>query len=342
MKFSSVKELALTTSVLLSILCFSLLNGLFYYLNLQQDILSFGIVSITIGLFHYLLYIFSANRFIKNRIRLIYKNIYRTQKQVITRKTSIKKVEGQVDAWMKDTKSELDELREREAYRREFIGNVSHELKTPIFNIQGYLLTLLDGALHDEEINEKYLQRANKSVERMIHIVEDLEQITKLEARAIQVELQKADIIPIAREVMEILELKAKKKNIRLQFKKDPIYPIYVMCDPEKIKQVLINLFVNAIKYGKENGYASISFEKMDDKILIEVEDNGIGIKEEHLPRLFERFYRADKGRSREYGGTGLGLSIVKHLIEAHGGFVNVRSSLNEGSAFSFTLKQAK
>ncbi len=342
MKFSSVKELGFIISLVLGMLSFFSLQLIGEISGYTIGILYAAGFSVLISICQYILFFYITNNFIKKRIRLIYKNIYRTQKEVIARETNISAVEGQVKAWAEDTKSELDELREREAFRREFIGNVSHELKTPIFNIQGYLLTLLDGALYDSNINEKYLQRANKSVERMIHIVQDLEQITKLESRVIQIELQKADLVPIVKEVMELLELKAKKKNITLSFKNEPIYPIWVECDTEKIKQVLINLFVNAIKYGNDDGFVRIAFEDMDNRVQIEVKDNGVGIAEEHLPRLFERFYRVSKSRSRDDGGTGLGLSIVKHLIEAHGGLINVQSTPAVGSTFTFSLKRAK
>ncbi len=342
MKFSSVNELGFIISLVLGILSFISLQVLEKLTGISIHLWATIAFSFVISIGQYILYFYITNNFIKKRIRLIYKNIYRTQKEVINRETNISAVEGQVEAWAKDTKSELEDLRERESFRREFIGNVSHELKTPIFNIQGYLLTLLDGALYDSNINEKYLQRANKSVERMIHIVQDLEQITKLEAKAIQVDLQKTDLVPIVREVLELLELKAKKKNITLSFKKEPIYPIYVECDTEKIKQVLVNLFVNAIKYGVDGGFVKIAFEDMDNRVLIEVKDNGVGIAEEHLPRLFERFYRVSKSRSRDDGGTGLGLSIVKHLIEAHGGLINVQSTPEVGSTFTFSLKRAK
>ncbi len=342
MKFTSVKELGFIISLVLGILSYfslQLLSGLY---KIALESWQIALFSVVISICQYVLFYFITNKFIKKRIRLIYKNIYRTQKEVIDSKTNISAVEDQVNAWAEDTKSELDELREREAFRREFIGNVSHELKTPIFNIQGYLLTLLDGALYDSNINEKYLQRANKSVDRMIHIVQDLEQITKLEARVIQVNLQKTDLVPIVKEVMELLELKAKKRDIIISFKKEPIYPIYVECDTEKIKQVLINLIVNAIKYGKEGGQVRIAFEDMDYRVLVEVKDDGVGIAEEHLPRIFERFYRVSKSRSRDDGGTGLGLSIVKHLIEAHGGMINVQSTPEVGSTFTFSLKRAK
>ncbi len=340
MNFSSVKELAFITSLVLGALSFFSLQLLGELSSNTIDLWWAIGFSVIISICQFFLFYFSTNKFIKKRIRLIYKNIYRTQKEVITRKTNISEVEDQVKTWAEDTKSELDDLREREAFRREFIGNVSHELKTPIFNIQGYLLTLLDGALYDSKINEKYLLRANKSVERMIHIVEDLEQITKLEARVIQIDVKTIDLVYVVKEVMELLELKAKKKNITLSFREEPIYPVLVECDTEKIKQVLINLFVNAIKYGNNGGYVRISFEDMGNRVFIEVKDNGEGIAEEHLPRLFERFYRVSRSRSRDDGGTGLGLSIVKHLIEAHGGVINVRSTLGEGSTFTFSLKK--
>ena len=228
-----------------------------------------------------------------------------------------------------------------ETFRREFVGNVSHELKTPIFNIQGYIHTLLDGALYDEEVNIKYLNRTVKSIDRMISIVSDLEVISSLEFNQGELDISNWDIIQLLQEIMDQNEMKAKKSSVTLGFDKDSYSPIYVSADRDQIHHVVTNLIVNSIKYGKENGATEVRVLSMGDHILVEVSDNGIGISQDNLPRLFERFYRVDKSRSRKEGGTGLGLSIVKHILEAHNQTINVRSTDDVGSTFSFTLAKS-
>ena len=231
-----------------------------------------------------------------------------------------------------------------EAYRREFIGNLAHELKTPIFNIQGYISTLIDEEESTDEeasIRQKYLNNAEKNIERMISLIHDLDTVSRLESGTTQLEIEKFDIVYMAREILEMQEIRAQEKNIRLQLKEN-YAPIYVYGDINSIKQVLTNLVVNSIIYGNENGSTRVSFFDMDENILVEVADDGPGISEEHLSRLFERFYRVDKSRSRNQGGTGLGLAIVKHIIEAHRQTINVRSKPGKGATFSFTLKKYK
>ena len=215
-----------------------------------------------------------------------------------------------------------------------------HELKTPIFNIQGYVLSLLDGGLDDPEIRKEYLIRTDKNINRMIHIVEDLEAISKLESGELKLTLERIDIIILVREVFEFLDMVASKSNIKLMFGKNYEKAVFVNADKEKIRQVLINLIDNSIKYGNKGGTTTVSFFDMDENILIEVTDTGIGVEQNDIPRLFERFYRTDKGRSREHGGTGLGLAIVKHIIEAHNQTINVRSTIGIGTTFAFTLKK--
>ena len=249
-------------------------------------------------------------------------------------------LEQQVNAWSEERKEEIEQLEKLENYRKEFLGNVSHELKTPIFNIQGYISTLLDGGLEDKTINLDYLKRAEKSVYRMIAIVEDLQTITQLEKGELEIEEERFDIVALAKDVIDAQELKAKEKKISLELANDPASLVFVFADRFRIRQVLVNLVVNSVRYGKENGKTTIKISDVGEKIIIEVADTGIGIPPEHLPRVFERFYRADKSRSREQGGTGLGLSIVKHILEAHGQTINVMSTEGAGSVFSFTLKK--
>jgi two-component system phosphate regulon sensor histidine kinase PhoR len=295
----------------------------------------------------YFLIRFGVEQFIYRKVKIIYKNIHELkigsefEEEELARSTDLDLVTREVSEWATQNRNEIAELRERESFRREFIGNISHELKTPIFNIQGYLLTLLDGAIDDQEINRRYLKRANKSVDRMINIIEDLETISALESDRVRINYEIFDLVELVEGVHELVEDKAKKRKIKLLINKDLDRPVKVRADRAKIEQVLINLVGNAIKYGNENGQVEIRFFDMDKHILTEVNDDGVGIPPEDLPRVFERFYRVDKSRSRDAGGTGLGLSIVKHIIESHKETINVRSSENKGSTFSFTLKKA-
>lgn len=305
------------------------------------------LISSLLFLMAYFLIRFGVEQFIYRKVKIIYKNIHELkigsefEETELARSTDLDQVTKEVAEWATQNRNEIAELRERESFRREFIGNISHELKTPIFNIQGYLLTLLDGAIDDQEINRRYLKRANKSVDRMINIIEDLEIISALESDRVQINYKSFELVDLVEGVFELLEDKAQKRKIKLLINKELDRPIKVMADRAKIEQVLINLVGNAIKYGKEKGMVEMRFFDMDKHILVEVNDDGVGIPPEDLPRVFERFYRVDKSRSRDAGGTGLGLSIVKHIIESHKQTINVRSSENKGSTFSFTLKKA-
>lgn len=291
------------------------------------------------------------NDFIFERIRVIYKTVLnqrhskeQTKRVMRQNEDIIEKVDSDVRQWADRQLTEIETLKAQEEFRREFIGNVSHELKTPIFNIQGYIHTLLDGGLEDEEINRKFLKRAGKSVERMISIVEDLEMIGRLENSQFDMEIAPVNILELARDIIEISEMKAEKRDITIRFNRKYDRSIMVMADADRIKQVYVNLIDNSIKYGSAGGYIELRFYDMDQHVLCEVADDGSGIEEKHISRLFERFYRVDKARDRNAGGTGLGLSIVKHIIEGHGETVNVRSSTGDdsGTTFSFTLRKAK
>lgn len=252
----------------------------------------------------------------------------------------LEKTKHEVEVWAQERRDETERLKKLEVYRKEYLGNVSHELKTPIFNIQGYVLTLLDGGLEDPNINRNYLQRAEKSVERMISIVEDLEAITQLESGELQLELEKFDINILIKEVYEAQEMRASARGIKLNSMFVDNRQSIVFADKFRIRQVLTNLIVNSIKYGKDDGETTVKCNDIGDSYLIEVADNGIGIPRQDSERVFERFYRVDKGRSRSQGGTGLGLAIVKHIIEAHGQNIQVISTEGAGSVFSFTLKK--
>ena len=256
----------------------------------------------------------------------------------------VENISKELNAWADDNDKEITRLKDAEKFRKQYLGNVAHELKTPVFNIQGYISTLLDGGLEDELINRKYLERAEKSVVRMINIIRDLDTISVLENDMMLMKPESFDIVALAKDIAEQAEIEAVKKNITLTVKFSQNLPsrFWVSADKFYIGQVLENIIINSIRYGKEGGHTKIDFRDMLDKILIEVEDDGIGIAKSDLPRVFERFYRTDTGRSRSQGGTGLGLAIVKHIIEGHGEHVSVRSEMGVGSTFAFTLKKVE
>ena len=286
-----------------------------------------------------------VEKFIYRRVKKIYDDVSLLESSPLSNRpitTDMKTLTEEIEKFAKDKKIEIDTLKIREEYRKDFLGNVAHELKTPLFTVQGYILTLLDGALKDKKVREKYLQRANKGVERLIYIVKDLDMITKLEVGDLNLEKERFDIIELIENVFELLEIRASKKNISLTFDMEYDEPVLVQGDREKIQQVVTNLLVNSIKYGHKDGTTEVSVENLiKNKVIVRVTDNGEGIAEEHLPRLFERFYRVDKSGSRKEGGSGLGLAIVKHIIEAHGERIYVESEEGVGSEFSFTLEKA-
>ena len=249
-----------------------------------------------------------------------------------------------LENFLSSNKSNIEEiniLKDQENYRREFLGNVSHELKTPLFTIQGYILTLIEGAMKDKKVRGKYLKRSAKGVDRLISIVKDLDLITQFESGIKTVDKSNFNIYELIYNVYDLMEFESEKNNTKLLIKDEHNSPVIVNADKERILQVLTNLIVNSIKYGKENGYTEVAVEEFNkDRIIVRVVDNGEGIEDEHLPRLFERFYRIDKNRSRKKGGSGLGLSIVKHIIEAHQEQIFVESKVGQGTEFSFTLKK--
>ncbi|MBR9855968.1 MAG: sensor histidine kinase [Algicola sp.] len=285
-----------------------------------------------------------VERFIYRRIKKIYDDVSLLESSSFSSKpvtTDMGTLVQEIEKFAEGKKIEIDTLKIREEYRKDFLGNVSHELKTPLFTVQGYILTLLDGAMGDKKLRKKYLQRANKGVERLIYIVKDLDLITKLEAGELKLEREDFDIIELIQNTFDLLEMKAAKKEISLTFDMDYPNPIYVNGDKEKIQQVMSNLLVNAIKYGLPNGTAEVSVENLiKNKVIVRVTDNGAGIPKQHIPRLFERFYRVDQSGSRAEGGSGLGLAIVKHIVEAHGEKIYVESEVDVGSEFSFTLEK--
>ena len=305
------------------------------------------LTGLVVGQISYIMVFRQLGLYIQERIRVIYKTIRRfkgssSNTNLDMGSDIVEQVNQDVMSWAESQIDEITHLRETDTFRKEFIGNLAHELKTPIFNIQGFILTLLEGGIEDPEINRKFLLKAAKNVERMSGLLEDLDVITKMEAGNLDIDLVPFDLLDIVRETIESLEPKAKRNNIALNIKKGmDASTVMVMGDAAKLVQVLTNLVVNSINYGTEGGSTEIRYYDAEDSILVEVADTGIGIREEDLPRVFERFYRVDKSRSRHAGGSGLGLAIVKHIMEAHGQSINVRSTYGEGSTFSFTLEKA-
>jgi len=347
MKYSKPHSLAFNSSLIITAI-FASSYSVISLIYKHFDWMLLVIVSALLIIIAYFIIHFVLEKFIYEKIKPIYKTIYtekatpgEKERQKIIDENTIDNANEIVLKWAEDRKLEISELKKLEKYRREFIGNVSHELKTPIFNIQGYIVTLLEGGLHDESVNVEFLKRAESNISRMITIVEDLEAISHLETGELELQPERFDIIALTRQVMDLLERKAQDRNNRLHFADSGYGSIYVIADKERIRQVLVNLFDNAIKYGREdNAKTKISFFDMHEQVLVEVSDNGIGIAKEEIGRLFERFYRTDRGRSRAQGGSGLGLSIVKHIIEAHQQTINVRSSPGIGTTFGFTVEK--
>ncbi|MCZ8196204.1 MAG: ATP-binding protein [Flavobacterium sp.] len=300
--------------------------------------------AVSIAIFSFFVLQYRVEHFIYRRVKKIYDDVSlldstTLRSQSIT--TDMATLTKEVKKFATDKKLEIENLKVREEYRREFLGNISHELKTPLFTVQGYLSTLLDGAMKDKDLRKKYLERAEKGVERLIYIVEDLDMISKLEMGDLNLDFSEFNIVELIQNVFDLLEMSADKKNIILMFDRKYNKSIYVKADQEKIQQVLTNLVMNSIKYGKENGTTEVSIEDLvKNKIIVRIRDNGEGIEKHHIPRLFERFFRVDKSGARSEGGSGLGLSIVKHIIEGHNEKIYIESEFGKGSEFSFTLEK--
>lgn len=346
MKTYSSRQLALYSSVILSFTA-GFLVIMAYYINAGfLTILLFLALFIAVS---YFILQYMLRRYISDKIKPVYKTILDLPggngpegETGDLPGTTLSEVITDAEAWARKQNREIERLKELERYRKEFVGNVSHELKTPIFNIQGYILTLLEGGIDDPKINKLYLQRTENSINRMISIVEDLESITKLESGELKLNMEKLDIVKLVEEVFELEQMQAAEREVSLEFASRSDRPVYVKADRKRMHEVLNNLINNGIKYGKKNGYVKVGFYDMEDHIMVEVADNGIGMEKKDLPRVFERFYRVDKSRSREQGGTGLGLSIVKHIIDAHNQRINVKSKSNEGTTFTFTLEKSR
>jgi len=346
MKLKKTYSFSLLSSVYLTI-SIVLIGALIYFLFPEDNkLLRLIIFFPTVFIVVFLIIQYRTEQFIYNRIKKIYDEVSILNDDEFIRAsttTDIDSLSNSVKNYVQGKRIEIKNLTERDSFRKDFLGNVSHELKTPLFTVQGYILTLIEGGVNDKLIRDKYLERANKGVDRLVAIVKDLDMIAKLETEGLKMNYEVFNIIDLIQNVFDLFEMKAKKRNISLQFDKLYDYPFFVKADKERIEQVLINLIVNSIKYGKTNGVTTVGLESYtEDQFILKVIDNGEGIKQEHIPRLFERFYRVDQSRSREQGGSGLGLSIVKHIVEAHNETMLINSVFKEGSEFSFTLKKAK
>lgn len=343
MKVSNPKKMAAYVAFFTAVIT-GLVEMIFIYSALER-LLPIVITSILVvfAAVYFMVY-YLLSEFIFQKINPIYKTINnlptKNIRKELDKDNMIEDLNREVVDWAKGKTKEVEQLREMADYRREFLGNVSHEMKTPIFNVQGYILTLLDGGIDDPSINKLYLQRAERSINRLINIVGDLDTISRLDTGEMEIKFESFDIVELAREVLDLQDMRAQKQSVKLKLKNNFDKTIMVLADRKRIHEVLINLVINSIKYSSKNGVTTIDFHDMDDNVMVEVADNGVGIPHADLPRIFERFYRVDKSRSRNQGGTGLGLAIVKHIIEAHNQKINVRSTEKKGTSFTFTLKK--
>ncbi len=344
--FSRPIQVITVGSIVVALLSGALVSFLHYFKVEISPMVIIGVCLIA-GILTFFVYLFLIEKFLNSKINLIHK-IIKKEKITNTKSKRIKLTDDVLEeltketrVWATERRKEILKLREQAEFRTEFLGNLAHELKTPVFSIQGYILTLLEGGLEDENVNREFLLRASKGVDRMTDILEDLDEITRLESDRTKLNLKNFDIVEQTLDVMEGLQMRAEDKDITIKFAKE-YSPVMVHADKGKISQVLTNLISNSISYGNEGGETEIRINRLGETILIEIADNGPGIEEHEIPRLFERFYRVDKSRARHIGGSGLGLAIVKHIVESHGHEISVRSTVGVGSTFSFELDKAK
>jgi len=346
MKIKKTYSYALWSAIYITLIA-GVFAAIWYFFILNKISFSAILISIVVlFIISFFIIQYRAEHFIYRRLKKIYEDVSildvnDLKKDSVT--TDIEQLSNKMQTYAEGKELEIKSLTERDSFRRDFLGNVAHELKTPLFTVQGYILTLLEGGMDDKNIRLKYLERANKGVERLVAVTKDLDMIAKLETDGLKIDKEVFNILEIIQNVFDLIEMKAKKRNIVLKFDRIYEFPVFVIGDIEKTEQVLINLIVNSIKYGKPGGTTIITADDYDhNKFVIRVIDNGEGIKQQHFPRLFERFYRVDQSRSREQGGSGLGLSIVKHIVEAHQQNVLLKSTFGKGSEFSFTMGKAK
>jgi two-component system phosphate regulon sensor histidine kinase PhoR len=346
MKIKKTYSYALWSAIYITLLA-GVFAAIWYFFILKKISFSAILIAIVVlFIISFFIIQYRAEHFIYRRLKKIYEDVSildvnDLKKDSVT--TDIEQLSNKMQTYAEGKELEIKSLTERDSFRRDFLGNVAHELKTPLFTVQGYILTLLEGGMDDKNIRLKYLERANKGVERLVAVTKDLDMIAKLETDGLKIDKEVFNILEIIQNVFDLIEMKAKKRNIVLKFDRIYEFPVFVIGDIEKTEQVLINLVVNSIKYGKPGGTTIVTADDYDhNKSVIRVIDNGEGIKQQHFPRLFERFYRVDQSRSREQGGSGLGLSIVKHIVEAHQQNVLLKSTFGKGSEFSFTMEKAK
>ncbi|WP_435800797.1 sensor histidine kinase [Polaribacter sp.] len=345
MKLKKTYSFALWSAVYLTMLSVCIASISYFIIGKYFGLSTILIYIITLFVISFFIIQYRAEHFIYRRLKKLYKQVSILNVNDLKRDsatTDIDELSKSMQKFIEGKRLEIKNLTERDSFRRDFLGNVAHELKTPLFTVQGYILTLMEGAINDKQIRMKYLDRANKGVERLVAVIKDLDMIAKLENEGAKLNIEVFNLLALIQNVFDLFEMKAKKRNISLKFDKIYEFPVFVKGDIEKIEQVLINLIVNSIKYGKPNGTTFVAVDIYSDKkFILKVIDNGEGIKKEHLPRLFERFYRVDQSRSRDQGGSGLGLSIVKHIVEAHDENMLLKSTYGEGSEFSFTMEKA-
>ncbi len=345
MKIKKTYSYALWSAIYLTILAVAIATISYLFIEKNLGIGPVLICVLVLFVISFTIIQYRAEHFIYRRLKKIYEDVSILDVNDLRREsvtTDIDKLSKRMQTYVEGKGLEIKSLTERDSFRRDFLGNVAHELKTPLFTVQGYILTLLEGAMDDKNIRLKYLERANKGVERLVAVTKDLDMIAKLETDGLKLNMEVFNVLEIIQNVFDLVEMKAKKRNIILKFDRIYDFPVFVVGDIEKIEQVLINLLVNSVKYGKPNGTTIVAVDDYNSKkFLIRVIDNGEGIKPLHVPRLFERFYRADQSRSREQGGSGLGLSIVKHIVEAHNQTIFLKSVFSKGSEFSFTMEKA-
>ena len=342
----SIKNLSAAITLICAVVIFVVLGITYFLQDFDVNLLPF-FLSLIVGLvLFYFFVLLLLEKYVYNKLKVIYKFIHNSKsknskKDIPEDVVSIDNVNKDVLKWASDTEKRIESLQTLAEYRKNFVGNVSHELKTPIFSLQGYLHTLLDGGIYDESINLKYIKRAAENADRLQHIVEDLESIGEMESGRMELDIEEFDIYKLIRDVFQDQKRMADKQKVQLNLETKGDFPLMVKGDIEAVRQILNNLVTNTLKYGDEGGTTVVSTFDFDKSILIEVSDEGIGIEEKHLEHLFDRFYRVDRSRSRLKGGSGLGLSIVKHLVEAHKQTIHVRSTIGEGSTFGFTLEKA-
>ena len=347
MNIRTPRGVALVCALLVTIFGTGSVTAIFWIYGVQAPVQALALGGFVLFALSAAVIYSAIEKFIYQKVRIIYKNIHRFKstkeraRDVHMGEDVMEKVRLDVMDWATEKVNEISLLKEQDTFRKEFIGNLAHELKTPVFNIQGYILTLLEGALEDPEHNRKFLMKAAKNVDRMARLIDDLDVITKIEGGSLELDVATFDLGHLVREVMDQLEPRAKRADISVVFVEDGGRKIDVQGDAGKIEQVITNLVSNSLRYGKEKGTTQIRCYDLEEQVLVEVADDGLGMSEEHLPRIFERFYRVDKSRSRNAGGSGLGLAIVKHIIEAHDQSISVRSTQGKGSTFSFTLLKA-